>query len=169
LTDDVSDAEVLRSTLAIRHWLRQTVRLDSIPFCGAIDVRCDAGGSIFTPDFLVFPLSARALCPSSVPLLSAGSDYCKLYVGYIGPLSYIMYAQKATAPLFSARSSRRGVRTPAASRPSPGRWYTTVEDALLVSGLDDCAPYSCLLRGRGISDERSSGVRTCTYGRQAKH
>lgn len=137
MTDDVSDAEVLRSTLAIRHWLRPKVRLDSISFCGAIDVLLAgdamAGGSIFTPDFL-FPLCLRALCSSSVPLLSGGSDYCKLYVGYIGPESYIIHAQKATAPLCSARSSRGGVRTPAVSRPSPGRWYTTLEDALLVSG-----------------------------------
>jgi hypothetical protein len=95
--------------------------------------RCDAGGSIFTPDFL-FPLCLRALCSSSVPLLSGGSDYCKLYVAYISPESYIIHAQKATAPLCSARASRGGVRTPAVSRPSPGRWYTTLEDALLISG-----------------------------------
>ena len=73
LADHVSDAEVLRSTLAMRHWLRQTARLDSISFCGAVDVgrRCGAGGgSIFTPDFLSPSACAHCVRPQSVPLLS---------------------------------------------------------------------------------------------------
>jgi hypothetical protein len=58
----------------MRHWLRQTARLDSISFCGAVDVgrRCDAGGggSIFTPDFLSLSACAHCVRPQSVPLLS---------------------------------------------------------------------------------------------------
>ena len=61
LTDHVSDAEVLRSTLAVRHWLRQKVGLDSISFCGAIDVLCDAVWVDFPP---------RTFLPS-IPSLSA--------------------------------------------------------------------------------------------------
>jgi hypothetical protein len=82
LTDDVSDAEVLRSTLAVRHWLRQTVRLDSISFCGAMDVLCSAMlvGRFSPRTFLSLSLLAhcvRRLCLSF--LAGRTTVSCRLY------------------------------------------------------------------------------------------
>jgi hypothetical protein len=168
LTDHVSDAEVLRSTLAIRHWLRSKVRLDSISFCGAIDVLCDAGGSmIFTPDFP----SLSHLCSRTVsvrlclsfPFRRVGLLYsCILYPSCV--LYQICAGSDGASLLCPLEPSRR----PHPCRlPSPVHYSRGCAAAFRPRGLRTIL-LLWRVRERGRGRGRGSGVRTCPYGRLTK-
>jgi hypothetical protein len=152
--------------LAMRHWQRQTARLDSISFCGAVDVgrRCDAGGgSIFTPDFLSLSVCAHCVRPQSVPLLS----FPAVAVLYSSCVLYQICAERDGASLLCPLEPSR--RPHPCRLPSPVHYRRGCAAAFRPRGLRTIlrlAAAAVAGKGEGERDARSSGVPTCRYVRQ---